>query len=220
MSSAVSPRRTRVKICGITNLQDAVDAMEAGADALGFNLYPGSKRFIDLKKEKDWIGALPPFVTKVAVVVNPTLAEAEELFRLPYIDVVQFHGNETAEFCGHFAAQGLPFIKAIAVKDRASLDGVERFGTRHILVDAYAPGEFGGTGRMIDPALMKAVSEQVGDGFRLILSGGLKPSNVRVAVEQFRPWAVDVASGVESSPGKKDVSLISEFVLAVTGAAL
>ena len=216
--SGTEERRTRVKICGLTNAQDAGDAIELGADALGFNTYTGSKRFIDLKKESVWIRELPPFVTKVAVMVNPTIAEAEGVFALPYIDMVQFHGHEDGKFCEHFAKIGLPFIKAIAVKDEKSLEDVERYCTPHILIDAYSPAEFGGTGRLIDAGLVETFAREHGT-HRLILSGGLKPSNVRAAMERVHPYAVDVASGVETAPGRKDRALMREFILAVQGNA-
>jgi phosphoribosylanthranilate isomerase len=208
--------RTRVKICGITNARDAGDAVALGVDALGFNLYPGSKRFIDLRKESGWIRELPPFVTKVAVMVNPTIDEAGAVFDLPYIDMVQFHGHEDEKFCAHFARAGLPFIKAIAAKDEAALKDLERFGTGNILIDAYAPDAFGGTGRLIDFALL---TRSVRDSSRhLILSGGLTASNVRAAIDRIRPYAVDVASGVEAAPGRKDKTLMAEFIRAAHGA--
>lgn len=212
------PHRTRVKICGVTNVVDAIDAVELGADALGFNTYTGSKRYIDLRKEGEWIRHLPPFITKVAVMVKPTIAEAEAVFNLPYIDMVQFHGNEDEKFCTHFASLGLPFIKAIAVKDEASLLDVGRFGTPHILVDAYSPSAFGGTGQLIDIGLIERFAESPGGkAANLILSGGLKPSNVKAAIDRLHPYAVDVASGVEVAPGRKDKTLMGEFILAVSG---
>ena len=217
--TATQSHRTRVKICGITNAQDAADAVELGADSLGFNTYPGSKRFIDLKREGDWIRSLPPFITKVAVMVKPTIAEAEAVFSLPYIDMVQFHGNEDEKFCAHFAGLGLPFIKAIAVRDETSLHDVGRFGTPHILIDSYSPGAFGGTGQFIDSGLSGHFSQSQGGKFNLILSGGLKPVNVRAAIDRIHPYAVDVASGVEIAPGRKDKSLMGEFILAVLGNA-
>ncbi|MGB8354098.1 MAG: phosphoribosylanthranilate isomerase [Chthoniobacteraceae bacterium] len=217
--TTTQPHRTRVKICGITNPQDAADAVELGADALGFNTYPGSKRFIDLKRESEWIRSLPPFITKVAVMVKPTIAEAEAVFNLPYIDMVQFHGNEDEKFCAHFAGLGLPFIKAIAVKDETSLHDVGRFGTSHILIDAYSPSAFGGTGQLIDASLTGHFSQNQGEKFHLILSGGLKPANVRAAIDRIHPYAVDVASGVEIAPGRKDKSLMGDFILAVLGNA-
>jgi len=213
--SAGNAAAVRVKICGVTNEQDAEDAAALGADALGFNLYPGSKRYIDLKKESAWIRALPPFITKVAVMCNATIAEAEAVFDLTYIDMVQFHGHEDEKFCAHFANAGLPFIKAVAARDEAALKDLGRFGTNHILIDAWSPDAFGGTGRTIEAALLKQFTRD--PAHHLILSGGLTPSNVRAAVEGIFPYAVDVASGVEIAPGRKDKALIREFILAARG---
>lgn len=203
--------RQRVKICGITNREDAEAAIELGADALGFNTWTGSKRYVDLQKEAVWIRRLPPFVTKVAVLVNPTIAEAEAVFGLPFIDVVQFHGSENEGFCGHFAKAGLPFIKAIPLKDVSSLENMGRFGTPDILIDAYSAGAFGGTGRLIDLELAAKFVE-AHKQFRVILSGGLNPENVKEAILSVSPYAVDVASGVEREPGKKERSLVAAFI--------
>lgn len=209
--SRTNRTRVRVKICGITNREDAETAIELGADALGFNLYPGSKRFIDLHREADWIRALPPFVTKVAVMVNPSIAEAEAIFKLPFIDLLQFHGNEDEVFCKHFARLGLPFIKAIALQHPASVERVERFCTGDILLDAYSPHAFGGTGQLID---LKLADKFCADhpATRVILSGGLTPENVRGAIDIVHPFAVDVASGVESEPRKKDRRRLAAFL--------
>ena len=210
-------RLARVKICGITNPQDADDAIELGADALGFNMYTGSKRYVDLKKEAGWISALPFDVPKVAVMVNPTIAEAEEVFKLPYINMVQFHGDEDEKFCAHFAGLGLPFIKAVAVRNEESVRNLGRFGTPHILIDAWSPDAYGGTGKLIDGGLLEHISAGSNGGLQLILSGGLKPDNVRAAIERVHPHAVDVASGVESAPGRKDKALMGAFIRAVAG---
>lgn len=208
-------RRTRVKICGITNREDAEMAVELGADALGFNAWPGSKRFIDLKKEASWIRELPPFVTKVAVMVNPTPKEAEEVFMLPFIDMVQFHGSEDESFCSHFAKTGLPFIKAITLRDDSSLENTGRFCTRNILLDAFVPGAFGGTGRLIDLKLAGEFVEKHPD-YCVMLSGGLNPGNVKRAVHAVHPYAVDVASGVEREPRRKERTLVASFIQAVS----
>jgi len=205
--------RTRVKICGITNREDAEMAVELGVDALGFNAWPGSKRFIDLKKEAAWIRDLPPFVTKVAVMVNPPVAEAEAVFALPFIDLVQFHGNEDEAFCAHFAKSGRPFVKAIALRDASSLENTGRFCTRNILLDAYAAGAFGGTGRLIDLELAGAFVAKYPD-LSVTLSGGLTPDNVKKAIRRVRPYAVDVASGVEQEPRRKNRELVAAFVQA------
>jgi phosphoribosylanthranilate isomerase len=205
--------RPRVKICGITNPADAELAIALGADALGFNAFSGSKRFIDLHAEADWIQKLPVFVTKVAVMVNPSGSEAEAVRRLPFIDVVQFHGHEEGAFCRDFGNGGAPFIKAIALRDGSSLVATEQFGTRHILLDAYSPGSFGGTGQLID---LRLAAEFVAGHPELsvTLSGGLTPANVAEAVRQVRPHAVDVASGVEmeGDPRRKDAARMREFI--------
>jgi phosphoribosylanthranilate isomerase len=203
--------RTRVKICGITNREDAETAVELGADALGFNVWPGSKRFIDLRGEAGWLSGLPPFVTKVAILVNPTVAEAEAVFSLPFIDVVQFHGAEDEAFCRHFSERGLPFIKAIPMRNEASGGGVEHFGTPHVLLDAWSADAFGGTGKRIDLGLAAAFVARH-KNLRVILSGGLNPGNVREAIRRVRPYAVDVASGVERGPRKKDRELMAAFI--------
>lgn len=207
----------RVKICGITNERDALDAIELGADALGFNLYTESKRFVDLNKEAGWMQSLPAGVTKVAVMVNPSIEEAEAVFKLPFIDMVQFHGDEDGEFCAHFARLGLPFIKAVAVKDGSSLGNLERFHTLHILLDAWSPEAYGGTGRSIDRDVLRFPAGGGGNKLKLILAGGLDPANVRDAIDRVHPHAVDVASGVESAPGRKDKMLMREFIRAVSG---
>jgi len=205
--------RTRVKICGITNRADAEMAIELGADALGFNAWPGSKRFIDLEKEACWIRDLPPFVAKVAVMVNPAVVDAEAVFALPFIDLVQFHGHEEPLFCERFFNAGFSFIKAISLRDEASLDDLGRFYTQNILLDSYAPGAFGGTGQLIDLDLVTRFASKYPD-FRLTLSGGLNPENVKEIVNRVRPYAVDVASGVERDPRTKDRGRTAAFIQA------
>lgn len=215
MSSGLkNQRRTRLKICGITNEADALHAIASGADALGFNTYPGSKRYIDLQKERHWIKSLPPYVSRVAVTVDMPLAEAEQLFALPFIDAVQFHGAENEAYCEHFAKLGLPFIKAMALKNLDSAKELGRFHTRQILLDAYSPDGFGGLGKLIDLELAAEFAAAYPE-INLILSGGLDPSNVHEAIERVRPYAVDVASGVECAPGLKDAALMAAFASAV-----
>lgn len=200
--------RVRVKICGVTTLEDARAAIEAGADALGFNGFRGSKRYIDLVAASQWIAELPPFVTRVAVLVNPTLAEAESISALPGIDAIQLHGHETAEMCVGLARRGL--IKSFPAK-KDLLANVESYKAGSILLDAYVPGEFGGTGRLADLELARLFVKEHAD-IKVILSGGLNPENVAHAIKQVRPYAVDVASGVESAPGRKDFSLMKAFI--------
>lgn len=190
------PLRVRVKICGITNREDALAAISCGADALGFNLFPGSKRFIELEREAAWMRALPPFVARVAVLVNVPLEEARRLAERPEIDLVQFHGDEGEDYCAAFARAGRPFVKALRVRDAASIETADRFSTPHVLLDAHAGAAFGGTGTLIDLGLAAACVRRH-PALQIILAGGLKPENVGAAVLAVRPYAVDVASGVE-----------------------
>jgi phosphoribosylanthranilate isomerase len=208
--------RVRVKICGLTNDADARAAIELGADALGFNLYPGSPRCVDLNREAGWIAALPPFVTRVAVLVNVPLAEARRVAAHPAIDLVQFHGDEDEHYCAEFAQMGYPFLKALRVKDLDSLERADRFSTPHVLLDAHAQSAYGGTGLKLDPALAAEAVRRF-PALHIVLAGGLKPENVAEAVQTVRPYAVDVASGVESAPGKKDREKMEAFVKAAGG---
>jgi phosphoribosylanthranilate isomerase len=210
--------RVRVKICGITNEEDARAATALGADALGFNLWPGSKRYIDLDRAFSWIRGLPPFVTRVAVLVNLPIDDAREIAAHPAIDVVQFHGDEDESYCAQFASEGRPFIKALRIRDAASLDNLDRFSTPSILLDADAGAAYGGTGRQLDPALAAEAVRRFPD-VKFLLAGGLKPENVAEAIRLVRPYAVDVASGVESAPGKKDLEQMAKFVAAVDTSA-
>jgi phosphoribosylanthranilate isomerase len=203
--------RVRVKICGITNREDALAAVELGADALGFNLFPGSKRFVEIEREAAWIAELPENVLRVAVLVNAPLDDALRVATMPAIHAVQFHGDEDAEYCARFAEAGHPFIRALRLAGACTIDGAHRYSTPHILLDANAGAAYGGTGALIDLALAAEFASRQ-PGLRLILAGGLNPSNVREAVERVRPMAVDVASGVESEPRRKSSERIGAFV--------
>lgn len=208
----------RIKICGITNQKDAELAVSLGASALGFNMYPGSKRYIDLAAEAEWIGALPPLISRVAVLVNPSLQEAIRISSLPYIDLLQFHGSESREFCAAVAAMGIPFIKALALRDESAASQPAGFSTRYLLLDAYSNQGFGGLGKLIDLNLAEQFRNANGGSY-LLLSGGLNPHNVADAICRVRPYAVDVASGVEREPRRKDPALMEAFIKAVRGAA-
>jgi phosphoribosylanthranilate isomerase len=214
---SVPAARVRVKICGVTNETDAFDAIAAGADALGFNLFPDSKRCVELDREAAWIQALPPFVTRVAVLVNVPLEEARRVAEHPAIDLVQFHGFEDELYCAAFAQFGRPFLKALRLRDEAAIATAGRFSTPHVLLDADAGGAFGGTGTLIDLALA-AECVRRHPALKIVLAGGLRPANVADAVRAVRPYAVDVASGVESAPGRKDRREMAAFVEAVTAA--
>lgn len=214
----MNSNRVRVKICGLTGPEDARAAIAAGADALGFNFWPGSKRYIRFDEHAVWIAQLPPYVTRVALLVNAPLEEARRVAEHPAIDVVQFHGDESLEYLTAFAQLGRPFVVAWGLKDRAQIAAAQALPTSHLLIDAAVPGAYGGTGQIIDFSLAREFLVQNGDR-NIILAGGLNPSNVGAAIAAVRPYAVDVASGVESAPGQKDTEKMRAFVQAVRNAS-
>lgn len=207
---------TRIKICGITNLDDALAACDAGADALGFVFAPEARRrnrYIAPADTADIIARLPVFVTTVAVVVN----EPPEALRgyLDVVDLLQLHGEESPELC---RALGRRAFKAVRAASEADLPALADWPCGTILLDAMVPGDRGGTGTVCDWNLAaKAVAEC---GRRIVLAGGLDPENVGEAVRLVRPWAVDVSSGVECAPGKKSHERIRRFIGAVREASL
>lgn len=200
-----------VKVCGITREEDAWAAVRAGVDALGFNFFPGSKRFVRLEAIAGWLGALPPDVGRVAVVVRPEESLLDDLNSCGHFHAVQFHGGEAAEFCARRG--GAFFIKARAVSDEASAEAAAADPAPCLLLDAHAPGTYGGTGRVINWSLAAHVVRQAGRP--VVLSGGITPTNVADAIRQVRPAAIDTASGVESAPGIKDAALMRALVEAV-----
>lgn len=204
--------RVRVKICGITNAKDALAAIDAGADALGWNFFPGSRRFIPPKRALAIISDLPPRVEHVAVVVNPTFDEAVALANSRRFVALQLHGEETSPFCARLAACGVRFAKAIAV-------GVERvepitaFATDTVVLDSRRRGEFGGTGSAFPWEIGRELCARY-PVLRIVLAGGLTPENVAEAIRIVRPFGVDVTTGVEAAPGRKDHARMREFVAA------
>jgi len=204
------------KICGITREEDALLAIGAGAGALGFNFHPSSPRALPEGADISWISRLKsafPATALVAVVVNPGDGLLGRLREARYFDAVQFHGDETPEFC---EAEGSLFpywIKALRVRSRSDLDAAAPFRTPWLLLDASVPGAYGGTGHSVDWGLASSfVSGH--PGRRVILAGGLTPENVAGAISRVRPHAVDVASGVESFPGVKDPEKVAMFLSA------
>ncbi len=213
--SLFEPTGVCVKICGITNSGDAGLAIEAGADALGINLFPGSKRYVPLDECVPWLKGLP--VTRVAVVVNPTLETIQAIADSGVIDLIQFHGDESPTSC---AASALPWIRAVRVRNEESLTKALLYSTPWLLLDAYSDSEYGGTGHQVSLEQAGAfIAEQ--QNRRVLLAGGLTPDNVAKAVQVTDPYGVDVASGVESprSPRRKDPARMIEFVAAVRSAA-
>ena len=204
------PNPGRVKICGITNESDARICAEAGASALGFNFYPGSSRHVSLDSLQ-WIRELAGSADRVAVVVNSQPDLLTQLIESGCFEMIQFHGDETPAHC---ALSGAPaWMKAIRAKDRSSLDESTNFDTPHILLDAWSPAAYGGTGQTAD---WKMLAEFVAayPPRKFVLAGGLTPHNVAQAIRSVHPAAVDVAGGVESAPGRKDSAKVRDFLQA------
>jgi phosphoribosylanthranilate isomerase len=200
----------KIKVCGIGNLEDALKSIEFGADALGFNFYPPSPRYIAPAEARKILTALPENVCKVALFVNETRAEVQSVLaacRRPdgreLFTSLQFHGDESQEYCRGWE---LKIIKAFRLKDRQSLASMSEFTADLYLVDSWAPG-YGGSGARFPWSWMEGVGAE-----RLILAGGLDPENVAEAIRRVRPYAVDVCTGVEARPGVKDHAKIKEFI--------
>jgi phosphoribosylanthranilate isomerase len=203
---------TRVKMCGITRSQDGLVAAEAGADAIGLVFYAKSPRNVGLDQAASIVRVLPPFVTTVALFVNPQPSEVEAVLRQVRPDVLQFHGEETPEFCRSF---GVPYLKAARVRPQTDLlqFAAVYADAQGLLLDAWSEAGHGGTGErfdwnMIPDHLPKSV----------ILAGGLSSANVRHAIGLVHPWAVDVSSGIEIAKGIKDAALIAAFMKEVKNA--
>ena len=203
--------RTRVKICGITRAQDARAAADAGADAIGLVFYPPSPRYLSTERAAEIRDALPPFVQTVALFVNADGAQVAQVIGRVHPGMLQFHGEETPEFCAQF---GLPFVKACRL--RPGVDALEylRPFSRAVawLLDSHVP-EYGGVGEALDLSLAPAVKDKP-----VILSGGLTQASVGAAIRRVRPWGVDVSSGVESAKGLKDAARIAAFIAEVRNA--
>lgn len=201
----------RVKICGLRSLENSREVIDAGADAIGLNFWPRSKRYIAPQAAADWLGELAGQVCRVGLFVDATIDEVEAAVDLGVLDALQLHGAEPPAFCEEVAAFGLPVIKAIGVNGDQLVHDPTEYAEAHWLLDAFDPAQFGGTGN----AFQWEVAKQLVDAHPeklIILAGGLEPGNVAGAVKAVSPHAVDTASGVESGPGLKDSELVREFV--------
>ncbi|MCL4474990.1 MAG: phosphoribosylanthranilate isomerase [Nitrospirae bacterium] len=194
----------KVKICGITNLGDALVAAEFGADALGFVFFKGSPRYIPPDEAGKIILDLPPFITAVGVFVDEKPEEVERIMKHAAIDVAQFHGHEPPEAC----SIGRSVIKAIRIKELTDLDSLKHYHVSAFLLDTYTPESFGGTGQIFNWDIA-VDAKQFG---KIVLAGGLNPDNIEKAVRWVRPYAVDVSSGVEEEKGKKDHKKLKLFI--------
>jgi phosphoribosylanthranilate isomerase len=201
--------RTRIKICGIRVPEHALVAADAGADAVGLVFYGPSPRYVQLNQAAAVVAVLPPYVMAVGLFVNAAEGEVRESLNAIRLDLLQFQGDESPEFCARF---GVPWVRAVRMEEGVDLvEYARRFsGARALLLDAHVPGEAGGTGRMFDWSHIPRDLPMP-----IILSGGLTPANVGRAVREVKPWAVDVSSGVESARGTKDPRKIVEFIRSV-----
>lgn len=196
----------RCKICGITRIEDALAAAEAGADAIGLVFYARSPRAVDVRQARSIIAALPPFVSTVGLFVDATRCEINEILDAVPLDLLQFHGDESPEQCEGYHR---PYVKALRVRssDQIAQAVTTYRGASGLLLDAFVPGVPGGTGERFDWSLIPA-----GLSKPLILAGGLTPDNVASAIHRVRPYAVDVSGGVEAAKGIKDVDKVRAFI--------
>ncbi|MFN3681034.1 MAG: phosphoribosylanthranilate isomerase [Nitrospira sp.] len=199
----------KVKICGITNHEDAQVAVEAGADALGFVLYRQSPRYVRPDMVRAIVASLPPFVVSIGVFVNEHADVVRQLMDDCGLALAQLHGDESSSYC---ETLGRPAIKAVRIKDRHSLLAVAEFhgraGVRGFVIDAFSEQAYGGTGRPVDWTLAGEIARTA----PVLLAGGLNPDNVDEAIRSVRPYGVDVSSGVEVRPGKKDPVKVKSFI--------
>jgi phosphoribosylanthranilate isomerase len=198
-------RRTRIKICGITRVEDGLAAAQLGVDAIGLVFYPPSSRVVDVATARQIVGALPPFVTVVGLFVDAQRTHIEAMLRQVNLDMLQFHGDETPDYCASF---GVPFIKAVPMGTAVDLADYERRFEQAagLLLDSHGGHKTGGSGQCFDwRKIPKNVTKPI------VLAGGLDPYNVVDAIQSVQPFAVDVSSGVESAKGIKDSRLIQLF---------
>jgi phosphoribosylanthranilate isomerase len=202
----------RTKICGITNVEDALAAVAAGADALGFLLYRKSPRYVDPMKVQQIVAQLPPFVLPVGVFVNEEIKIVRDLMDTCGLALAQLHGEETAAYCREL---GRPVLKALRLKDRSTFLALAEFqgraGVRGFVLDAFSDEAYGGTGQAVDWSLAREVAQAA----TVVLAGGLTAVNVGQALRAVQPYGVDVSSGVEVAPGKKDHEKVRAFLRAV-----
>ena len=200
---------TKVKICGFTNSENARDAAIAGVDAIGLVFYDKSPRNVDIQRAREIVAALPPFINRVGLFVNANPSFIDEVLCEVPLDTLQFHGDEEVVDCTQYQ---MPFIKSLRVTSKTNLDQIaEHFSDASaLLLDSYNPNSYGGTGEIFDWSLARVKID-----LPIILAGGLNSDNVSEAISQVNPYAVDASSGVESSPGMKDIDKILAFIQSV-----
>lgn len=198
----------KIKICGITNLKDALAALKYGANALGFVLVPSPRR-INLIEARNIIKELPPFIATVAVVVNESKDNLNKIIKMGTFTALQLHGEEKPEI-GKYLKNKIRVIKALRIKNEESLKNIHAYeDVDALLLDTFSPKSYGGSGQVFNWGVLKKIKNKIPP---IILSGGLNPNNIALAIKKVRPYAVDVCSGVEKYPGKKDYRLLRDFI--------
>ena len=197
---------TKIKICGITNSEDASYAVDLGTDALGFVFYKESPRYVSKEVARDIICSLPPFVSTVGVFVNENEERINEISQFCSLDIIQLHGNESPDFCAKFNKR---LIKALRIEEGVDLEFISLYNVCAILFDTYYKEIYGGGGKAFNWQLASVAK---GYAKRVILAGGLNPDNVFNAIQMVKPYGVDVSSGVEYEPGKKDYNKLKKFI--------
>ena len=207
-------RHVVIKFCGITREADALEAARLGVNALGFNFWPESPRFLQPETARRIAQLLPPFVARVGVFVNEEPGRIREIVDQVGLSVVQLHGDETPELCS--SLEPLIVFKALRMGPDFRAEEMARYPCRTFLLDGWSPQVPGGTGKTVDWPRVRGLSEYG----NIILAGGLNPDNVALAIERAKPYGVDVASGIERAPGEKDQERMAEFVDAVRGVGM
>jgi phosphoribosylanthranilate isomerase len=194
----------KIKICGLTNLEDAQAAVDMGADLLGFNFYKGSPRYVEPTRAAKMINKLPSFIDTVGVFVNPTVVEMKPLISEGTLNWVQLHGDETPEFCESLCSLAVRTIKAVRVTGPEAIELADKYPVDAILFDAYDPGKYGGTGAQFNWSIISDT------GRRVFLAGGITSENVMQAID-LGVYGIDICSGIEERPGKKDLKKMKKL---------
>jgi phosphoribosylanthranilate isomerase len=209
----LNPSFPSLKVCGVTLADDARELARLEVEALGVNFWPKSKRYV-APADAGWLRELKGKILRVGVFVNPDLDAARQLVREGLIDVIQLHGDESPAFAAPLVENDIPFLKAIGVRTVADLAQAEAYGACGVLLDAHAPGVYGGTGETFDWTVASQF-RQAHPSLPVILAGGIVPENARASLQAVRPAALDVASGSESAPGIKDFARVAALIDAV-----
>ena len=216
MRTFLDPAQTSLKICGVTQMADVSAMIELGVHALGVNFWPQSKRYLSPEEARSILTSASGKIVRVGVFVNANPELPKRLLESGQIDIAQFHGDETAQYCAPFAGEGLPFIKAIGVKNKSSLENITDYSATAILLDTPAPGVYGGTGEKFDWTHAQDFISQ-NPNIPVLLAGGITPANATEAIAQVHPCALDIASGAELSPGIKDIEKVKALLASTRG---